>query len=97
MNNSLTFEDFFGNCSERLKKTFCPSFRSSVVVILQSRNTKDALSRKACSVGGNSTKDLGISQGVPPRGQNGQVVLNGSLFNDSLIADCNIKNARIVS
>jgi hypothetical protein len=64
---------------------------------LQSRNTKDALSRKACSVGGNSTKDLGISQGVPPGGQNGQVVLNGSLFNDSLIADCNIKNARIVS
>jgi len=48
-------------------------------------------------VGGNSTKDLGISQGVPPGGQNGQAVLNGSLFNDSLIADCNIKNARIVS
>jgi hypothetical protein len=71
LNNFLIFEDFFGKCSERLKKAFFPSFRSSVVVILQSRNTKDAPSRKACSVGGNSTNDLGISLGVPPGGQNG--------------------------
>jgi len=71
LNNFLTYEEYFGNRSERLKKTFYPSFRSSVVLTLQSRNTKDALSRKACSVGGISTKDLGISQGVPPGGQNG--------------------------
>jgi hypothetical protein len=57
---------FFWYCSERLKKAFYPSFRSSVVVILQSRNTKDAVSQNACSVCGNSTKDLGISQVVPP-------------------------------
>ena len=61
---------FFGICSERLRKARYPSFRSSLVVTLQSRNTKDAESRTACSVGGNSTKDLGISQSVSPRGQN---------------------------
>ena len=71
LNIFLIYEEFFGNCSERLKKTFYPSFRSSVVLILRSRNTKNALSRKVCSVGGISTKDLGISQSVPPGEQNG--------------------------
>jgi hypothetical protein len=76
LNDFLIFEVFFGNCLERLRKAFYPSFSSSVV-ILQSRNTKDALSRKACSVGGNSTTDLTFHKVFLPEDKTGKWFLIG--------------------